>query len=135
MESTISASKKEPDNTQSAQKPNGSASSHRAPTSLAPRFVPVQLVIFALYPITVLLGIISNHPTESYFARKNNLVNVLFLKAAWAWTSLAFLLHVVRVPQKIGPLARYMTATVWWYLVTQWCFGPPIMDKVYLSNQ
>ena len=50
----------------------------------------------------------------------------------WAWTSIAFFLHVARVPQKIGPVARYVSATIWWILVTQWCFGAPIMDKVGL---
>jgi Inositol phospholipid synthesis and fat-storage-inducing TM len=105
-------------------------SKHTTP-SLTPKLVHIQIIIFTVYPITVLLGILSNHPRESYFARKDNFLNVLFLKVAWAWTSLAFFSHIARVPQKVGPLARYGVATIWWYLVTQWCFGPPIMDKVY----
>jgi hypothetical protein len=98
--------------------------------SVTPNLVPVQLIILALYPITVLLGILSNHPPESYFARKDNLINVFFLKFSWGWTSLAFLALLPHVPEKTRSLARFSVATIWWYLVTQWCFGPPIMDKV-----
>jgi hypothetical protein len=134
MESATSPSKKN-DNIPSPRESNGPVSSYRVPPYLTPKLVPLQLVILAIYPITVLLGVISNHPAESYFARKDNLINVLFLKLAWAWTSLAFFLHLIRVPQKIGPSTRYVIATVWWYLVTQWCFGPPIMDKVSRSKK
>ena len=98
--------------------------------SLKPNLVPFQLAILALYPITVLLGILSNHPPESYFARKDNFVNVVFLKFSWGWTSLAFLALLPHVHEKARSLARYSVAAIWWYLVTQWCFGPPIMDKV-----
>ena len=98
---------------------------------LIPKLVPIQVLIFACYPLTVFLGILSNHPRESYFSRKDNFINVLFLKSSWGWTSLAFFAHLIGVPQKVGPLVRYGVATIWWYLVTQWCFGPPIMDKVF----
>jgi hypothetical protein len=116
------------------QKTNGaSMSSSTQNTSIyTPGLVHLELVILAVYPLTVLLGIISNHPPESYFAQKSNLINLFFLKFGWAWTTIAFILHLSRLPQKVAPSVRYAAATIWWYLVTQWCFGPPIMDKVLL---
>ena len=101
------------------------------PASLTPRLLPIQIIILAIYPITVVLGLVSNHPQDSYFARKDNLINVYLLKFAWFWATIAFFVHVVRVPKKLGPLVRYLAATIVWYLVTQWCFGPPIMDKLF----
>jgi hypothetical protein len=77
---------------------------------------------------------VSNRPPESYFARKDNFVNVYFLKFGWLWTSLAFFAHTSQVTNVIGPFVRYVVATIWWYLVTQWCFGPPIMDKVCIAR-
>ena len=115
-------------------KGNGTATTKLTTPTLTPKLIPIQIIIFASYPITVLLGIVSNHTTESYFSRKNNIINVLFLKFTWAWTTIAFFAHVARIPQKVAPIARYLIATTWWYLVTQWCFGPPIMDKVSYSH-
>src|SRR5579859_4018796 len=109
---------------------NSSVQTPAQTTSITPTLVPVQLAILAIYPITVFLGILSNHPTNSYFAQKHNVINVLFLKMSWGWTTLAYLALVSHVPQKVNSLARYTVASIWWYLVTQWCFGPPIMDKV-----
>jgi hypothetical protein len=115
------------------QKINGTSTSSPTlnPSIFAPGLVQLELVILVVYPLTVLLGIISNHPPESYFAKKSNLINLFFLKFGWAWTTIAFIPHLSRLPQKVAPSVRYAAATIWWYLVTQWCFGPPIMDKVY----
>ena len=111
-------------------KANGSVMPTPIGPFLTPKLAPVQIIIFAIYPFTILLGTLSNHPTESYFSRKDNIINILFLKLAWGWTTIAFFMHLARLPQKTRPLVRYVIATVWWYLVTQWCFGAPIMDKV-----
>ena len=130
-----------PDNENSTTKPeaaeerktNGAATSSipQANASLfVPTLVQTELIILAAYPLTVLLGSISNHPADSYFALKRNFINVFFLKFAWAWTTVAFIPHLMILQKKVAPLTRYAVATIWWYLVTQWCFGPPIMDKV-----
>jgi hypothetical protein len=134
MQSTTSPSSGIYQNLPPSSKENGTPHNTSTNATLTPRVEPAQLAILAVYPFTVFLGFLSNHPPESYFARKDNFINILFLKFAWAWTSLAFFAHVARVPQKVGPSARYAVATIWWYLVTQWCFGPPIMDKVELTN-
>lgn len=119
-------------NDDATEKTNGirPATTRAQPASLTPKLSPLQLAILALYPLTVLLGILSNHPPESYFARKDNIINVVFLKFSWGWTSLAFLALLPHMYEKVRSLVRYSVAAIWWYLVTQWCFGPPIMDKV-----
>lgn len=131
MESTTTSSTSDANGT-TVQKPNGNIIKPHKDTapSLFPKLDSVQLVILTVYPITVLLGVLSNHPADSYFSRKDNFINIYFLKFGWLWTSVAFFAHIASVPQTVGPFVRYITATVWWYLVTQWCFGPPIMDKV-----
>ncbi|KAI0480491.1 inositol phospholipid synthesis and fat-storage-inducing TM-domain-containing protein [Xylariaceae sp. FL0804] len=85
----------------------------------------------------------------SYFARKNNLFNVLFVKRGWAWVTVAFAAFALSHPalrrRARGALmnnnnnnnvlalarawARWALVTGWWILVTQWCFGPPIIDR------
>lgn len=71
----------------------------------------------------------------SYFARKSNLFNVVFVKQGWGWMSLAFLVFVLTHPglgssaRKVKAGIRWGIVTVWWFLVTQWCFGPPIIDR------
>lgn len=134
MQSTMSPASGIVNNASSASKENGSLPKTTTNPTLTPNYDTARLAVLAVYPFTMFLGFLSNHPPDSYFARKDNLINVLFLKFAWAWTSLAFFAHVARIPQKMGPTARYAVATVWWYLVTQWCFGPPIMDKVDLRS-
>nr|POF15234.1 fit family protein scs3 [Quercus suber] len=79
----------------------------------------------------------------SYFARKTNIFNVYFVKIGWFWTTLAFFLLIITHPS-LGPslkpqftrrraqaLARYVCVTVVWILVTQWCFGPGIVDRSF----
>ena len=129
-----------PDNENSTTKPtaaeetktNGTATSSM-PSNVSlfvPTLLQMHIVILAVYPLTILLGTISNYPPDSYFALKSNFINVFFLKFGWAWTTVAFIPHLLLLQNKVAPLTRYAAATIWWYLVTQWCFGPPIMDKV-----
>ena len=71
----------------------------------------------------------------SYFARKGNLFNVLFAKRGWAWVSGAFALFVGsqallgRAEDRLRAAVRWALVTGWWFLVTQWCFGPGIIDR------
>ncbi|KAM0791575.1 hypothetical protein ACM66B_006021 [Microbotryomycetes sp. NB124-2] len=81
-------------------------------------------------------------PTLPYFADKRNIINQLFVKKAWAWTTLAFVLHSASTylstydapsasPARIslsGPsrfavltvnVRRYLLATLYWYYLTQ----------------
>ena len=79
----------------------------------------------------------------SYFARKSNIFNVYFVKIGWLWTTLAFFLFVFSHPslgpslrpsltkRRIQALARYLCITLVWVAVTQWFFGPPIIDRSF----
>ncbi|GFF30680.1 FIT family protein CG10671 [Aspergillus lentulus] len=79
----------------------------------------------------------------NYFARKDNIFNLYFVKVGWLWTTLAFLSLLVSQPAYTAPSAhqprrlaqaalRYSLATLVWYLTTQWFFGPPIVDRSFV---
>lgn len=86
-----------------------------------------------------------SHPpalAPSYFAHKRNVFNVYFVKIGWFWTTLAFALFLlshpslgpraqpwVVTPRRLRGLARWALATLWWGAVTQWFFGPPLIDR------
>jgi hypothetical protein len=79
----------------------------------------------------------------SYFATKKNIFNVYFVKKGWFWTTLAFTAFIITHPS-LGPslrptitrrraqaAARWSVATLVWVLVTQWFFGPPLIDRSF----
>lgn len=94
-----------------------------------------------------------SHPPShapSYFARKSNIFNRYFVKIGWFWTSLAFFVfvatHSLRARRasasatsdravrkstinKLHALLRYGLITCLWAAMTQWCFGPPLIDR------
>jgi hypothetical protein len=72
----------------------------------------------------------------SYFARKSNMFNVLFVKRGWAWITVAHVLFILTHPavssmasRRAQSILRWGLVTGWWFLVTQWCFGPAIIDR------
>ncbi|KAK0622543.1 inositol phospholipid synthesis and fat-storage-inducing TM-domain-containing protein [Immersiella caudata] len=71
----------------------------------------------------------------SYFARKDNLLNILFVKRGWAWITLAFFVFVFTHPtldnsaRRARATVRWAVVTTWWIFVTQWFFGPAIIDR------
>ncbi|KAL4896627.1 inositol phospholipid synthesis and fat-storage-inducing TM-domain-containing protein [Aspergillus ambiguus] len=79
----------------------------------------------------------------NYFARKNNIFNVYFVKIGWLWTTLAFTAILLghstytapssQRPRRTGQaLLRYALATLAWWLTTQWFFGPAIIDRSFV---
>lgn len=75
------------------------------------------------------------HPLhhQSYFARKSNIFNTIFVKQAWGWTSLAFTALYTTSPPNIRSsrrIAQYVIATLVWASFTSWFFGPAIIDRV-----
>ncbi|KAJ5748305.1 uncharacterized protein N7511_010001 [Penicillium nucicola] len=95
------------------------------------------------------------HLTESpvnYFARKNNIFNVYFVKIGWLWTTAAFVsllifqpLYSSSHPQSLSQqetrfrrtlqaILRYALATTAWYLSTQWFFGPAVIDRGFVAT-
>ncbi|WXC62014.1 hypothetical protein SNK03_007881 [Fusarium graminearum] len=73
--------------------------------------------------------------SPSYFARKSNLFNVLFVKRGWAWITVAFFGFVFSHPstanleRRARAIFRWFAVTSMWFLVTQWCFGPALIDR------
>lgn len=94
----------------------------------------------------------------NYYNNKGNIFNQYFVKKGWGWTTAVILFfYIVKVSftnirsgkptddtlerthtrrlstiHLLGAAFRYFCATLWWVLFTQWCFGLPIMDKVFL---
>ncbi|KAI5853473.1 inositol phospholipid synthesis and fat-storage-inducing TM-domain-containing protein [Tricharina praecox] len=99
-----------------------------------------EYLVALIYPATLALAsafyLLSPSPSanESYFSHKGNLINVVFVKFGWFWTTAVFLLHLSRLRSSSKPkaLLRWVLATVWWISVTQWFFGPPLMDRTFL---
>lgn len=95
------------------------------------------------------------HLSESpvnYFARKNNIFNVYFVKIGWLWTTAAFVSLLIFQPlysssrresssqqearfrRTLQAVLRYALATTVWYLATQWFFGPAIIDRGFVAT-
>ncbi|KAM0277232.1 hypothetical protein ACHAQH_005953 [Verticillium albo-atrum] len=120
---------------------------------------PVETTLLALFPALLLFGTAysllspqvrraaydpttqshAQHPSEApgYFARKDNIFNVVFVKRGWFWTTVVFGLFVGTHPalqnatRRMQAGARWAFATGLWFLVTQWCFGPAIIDRSF----
>ena len=76
----------------------------------------------------------------SYFAKKSNIFNVFFVKQGWAWVTVSYLFFLFThpaagpsslaiTPKRLRGLFRYSVVTLWWFFVTQWFFGPAIIDR------
>lgn len=74
---------------------------------------------------------------------ERNILNQVFVKKAWGWTSGAFALLLLSKPRRpstsilsdyFKPLLRYALATAYWLLFTTWFFGPGITDRVLMST-
>ncbi|CAL3971914.1 hypothetical protein PZA11_005161 [Diplocarpon coronariae] len=76
----------------------------------------------------------------SYFAKKSNVFNVFFVKQGWAWVTIGYLFFLFTHPstgpssltltqKRLRGIVRYSLVTTWWIFVTQWFFGPPIIDR------
>lgn len=122
--------------------PDSDSYSQRPPSSPAyTSLIPTGTDLFTaiVYPSTLIAGslfsILSPSPASavSYFSHKSNLFNTVFVKNAWLWTTLVFVIHLTRLRRssRTRALLRYALATVWWVLITQWFFGPPIMDRTF----
>ncbi|KAJ5625680.1 Fat storage-inducing transmembrane protein [Penicillium lagena] len=87
----------------------------------------------------------------NYFARKNNVFNLYFVKIGWLWTTVAFaslllfqsvyssgpsrqssLQQQTRLRRSLQTFLRWTLATTVWYLTTQWFFGPAIIDRGFV---
>ncbi|KAL9063026.1 MAG: hypothetical protein Q9157_008468 [Trypethelium eluteriae] len=81
------------------------------------------------------------HLAPSYFAQKSNIFNLYFVKIGWLWITASTFLFLLSHPSLGPPLRpiltrrrlqaalRYAGVTLVWILTTQWCFGPPLIDR------
>lgn len=136
-------------------------SSRRRPPLLP---TTLEAALLAIYPITLVLGSVyslvnpssraaqysaltQSFPQDnapSYFAKKSNLLNQLFVKQGWAWITASFFLFlfthpalgpantIVLTPRRLRAGIRWMVVTLLWFLVTQWCFGPAMIDRSFM---
>jgi len=80
----------------------------------------------------------------SYFAKKSNIFNQFFVKQGWAWVTISYFFFLFTHPSTGPPASLYVTprrvqgvlrwaiVTAWWIFVTQWFFGPAIIDRGFL---
>lgn len=118
---------------------------------------PTETILLAAYPVLLVFGTLfsllnpnvrsspydfisqshvqNSGAVPSYFARKDNLFNVLFVKRAWFWITVSFFAFVFTHPsyrsteRKLRATVRWGLVTLWWIFVTQWFFGPAIVDR------
>ncbi|KAG5986759.1 hypothetical protein E4U54_005274 [Claviceps lovelessii] len=123
---------------------------------------PTERLVLALFPTILVFGTIFSlvspqtrsayydHTTQShaqdpnlapsYFARKSNIFNVVFVKRGWGWTTLGFYFFLLThpstgaggldlTPRRLRAILRWAAVTAWWFLVTQWFFGAPLIDR------
>ncbi|KAL2163989.1 hypothetical protein VTH06DRAFT_3202 [Thermothelomyces fergusii] len=134
---------------------------HTSPRRTSPYLpTPTERAVLAAYPAVLVFGALFSQLSPetraapydaagqahvqdpalapSYFARKDNLLNLLFVKRGWAWVSLAFWAFLLGHPAAaaaggVGARARaavrWAAVTAWWVFVTQWFFGPALIDR------
>lgn len=135
---------------QQQQQPSAARNTPYLPT-------PTELVLLAGYPALLVFGALFSAVSPqtraapydavghahvqtgglapSYFARKDNLFNTLFVKRGWAWITVAFFGFVFTHPalgsagRRARASVRWAVVTTWWVFVTQWFFGPAIIDR------
>ncbi|KAG9232560.1 inositol phospholipid synthesis and fat-storage-inducing TM-domain-containing protein [Amylocarpus encephaloides] len=119
----------------------------------------LETALLSIYPAVLLLGSLfalldpsarnapynattQSHHAEtapSYFAKKSNIFNKFFVKQGWAWVTFSYFFFLFThpsagpalniTPKRIRGAFRYGIVTLWWIFVTQWFFGPAIIDR------
>ncbi|KAK6199410.1 inositol phospholipid synthesis and fat-storage-inducing TM-domain-containing protein [Scheffersomyces amazonensis] len=98
------------------------------------------VVNFGLGKIVHLLS--PEEEVYNYYNDKKNILNQLFVKKGWGWTTLVITLFYACILQSKNitnksikvrnAIIRFVLVTIWWIFFTQWCFGLPIMDKIFI---
>ncbi|ORX83973.1 hypothetical protein BCR32DRAFT_242948 [Anaeromyces robustus] len=105
-----------------------------------PPLKPVPLI--SIYCTLVIIGSIihkfyyEEQQEHSYgtYTKKKSFVNRYFAKLAWAWTTLAIFVFYFTSGKskkgKINSLIRYTIATLYWFILCRWAFGPGLFNRI-----
>ena len=77
------------------------------------------------------------HPlaTTHILASKRSLLNVVFLKWSWAWTTAAFLpLLFTSSIKRTRRLLQWAFASAAWFILTSWFFGPSLFTRLAAAS-
>ncbi|KAJ1969243.1 hypothetical protein IWQ62_000744 [Dispira parvispora] len=75
-----------------------------------------------------------------FLADKRNVLNQVFGKWGWGWTTAVFMTYVLAVINPHRRRAwlrfglRWLAATLYWHTLTQWAWGPPVFDRVFVAS-
>lgn len=108
-------------------------------------FTKGQIIVCSICFFFILLGQFMNkfspiETIENYFTSPGNIVNTYYVKKGWFWTIAIYFCVSFRYYSKetvnkkllIRSLLRVFFFTICWFFFTQWFFGAPIMDKVFV---
>ncbi|ODV94371.1 hypothetical protein PACTADRAFT_76976 [Pachysolen tannophilus NRRL Y-2460] len=108
---------------------------------------PVEFLILLVPPLIIILGQLIHifsvqEEINNFFTDKKNFINQIFVKKGWFWTILVYLIicfeKFISNKNDLKPIlksiGRILILTLWWVFFTQWFFGLPIMDKVFLNT-
>lgn len=108
-------------------------------------FSKPQLLALSILPIIIVTGqfmsVFSPEETvNNYFTSKGNLFNRFFVKFGWFWTIITYINILFRkklcsnrnTTTLFKSITRVLIITSGWYLFTQWFFGLPIMDRIFI---
>lgn len=102
---------------------------------------PHQIFAVTFYLSTIVISLLYSLlgvAPETYFSKKRNIFNILFVKLGWFWTTLVFFAYLYNVLGRKQPaergVARYAAVTFYWYLLTQWLWGPSLIDRVFVAT-
>ncbi|CRG85812.1 FIT family protein scs3 [Talaromyces islandicus] len=142
--------------------PAQSRATRRAPPAIALIIYPITLIVGSIYSVIsptarpsrkgpdTGINVSSsdgsgNSSPANYFARKNNIFNLYFVKVGWVWITFAFLGLLLTQPyftkasssglrgkRSAQAFLRYSVVTLAWFLTTQWFFGPAIIDRAFV---
>lgn len=149
--------KQSPSITPTPSSSNGTPSKPTEMASRRSPFLPTTLegILLSIYPVILVVGSLFalldpasraapyNATTQShfastapsYFAKKSNIFNQFFVKQGWAWVTFSYFFFLFTHPStgstrsRVRGALRWGIVTLWWIFVTQWFFGPAIIDR------
>ena len=98
-----------------------------------------QWNLLTFYSSLVIIGTIigeMNDLPPFYFSKKRNFLNQYFVKLGWAWTVSLLVIFMIStisnsINQKLKSIKRLLSASIYYILITQWCFGPSLLERIY----